>query len=170
VAWPDSSAFSVSRIGHEGGAAASPLGDAGPPHGDTVDRDGVRVRGEHLAAQRGEEFVLAVAGDASHAEHLAGAHDEADGGERDAMGMLRGQRKGRDREPHRAVFARPVVAHGRDVAAHHHAREAGRGLGARVAARDHLPGAQDGRRLADAAHLLELVGDVENRAAFPAQT
>jgi hypothetical protein len=60
------------------------------------------------------------------------------------------------------------VAHRGDLAADHHPRQARRRLGARIAARDDAPLAEDGRGLADRAHLLELVGDVEHGAALGA--
>ena len=68
-----------------------------------------------------------------------------------------------------AELLRAVGAHRADLAADHHAGERLRGLGARIAGRDHLAAAQDGGGVAQRAHLLELVGDVEDRAAFLAQ-
>ena len=53
-----------------------------------------------------------------------------------------------------------------DVGADHHARERRRGFLARIAGRDLLAAAQDRRGVAKPLHLVELVADVENRAAF----
>ena len=51
------------------------------------------------------------------------------------------------------------------VGADHHLRHRARGLALRVAMRDHLAAAQDGRRVAERHDLVQLVGDVEDRAA-----
>ncbi len=86
------------------------------------------------------------------------------------MRVLRGQREPAHGQPQRRVVVpRGLVADLRDLAADHHPRQAGRGFGARVGARDDAAVAQHGGGLAQAAHLVELVRDVEQRAALGAQ-
>ena len=61
-------------------------------------------------------------------------------------------------------------AHLLDLGAHHHPRQRRGGLFARIAGRDLLAAAQDGGGVAEPLHLVQLVADVENRAAFRLQT
>jgi hypothetical protein len=63
---------------HEGGAAPAAAVDVLPPDRDAIQRDGLRVRREPLARQRGEELVLAVPRDAGDAEDLAAMQGERD--------------------------------------------------------------------------------------------
>ena len=89
AAWPVSSAFSDklhARRGavaepllrHEGRAEPPPLGDRQMPDRFAVDDDVAGVRRRAFAGQRGEQFVLAVAGDAGDAENLAALDLERD--------------------------------------------------------------------------------------------
>ena len=129
------------------------------------------VAGEALADQRLHQLGLAVAGDAGDADDLAAPDLEADVVEVDAELLVAGQREAADLQPHGAD--RPGLALGRDEGgADHHLGQAARGLLPGVAAADHLAAAQDGGAVAQRADLLQLVGDVEDRAALrhqPAQ-
>ena len=81
-----------------------------------------------LARQRGEQFVLAVAGDAGDAEDFAALDLERDVLEPHAVRIVRLEAEIVDDQPrHRGLrgWRRPSLA---DLAADHHARQRGRGL------------------------------------------
>jgi hypothetical protein len=117
---------------------------------------------EALARQRGEQLVLAVAGDPADAQHLARAQLK-DVAQRVPKG--RGQAEPRDVEQHRP--ASPPVRWGTcSVLPTIISASSRRGLFARVAGGDHLAQPQHRRVFAERADLFELVADVEDRGAF----
>ena len=75
-----------------------------------VDDDVAVMRREPLAGQRGEQFVLAVAGDAGDAEDLAALHLERDVLEPHAVRIVRLERQLVDRRSRGTVVARPAAA------------------------------------------------------------
>ena len=124
---------------------------------------------EQLAGEHGEQFVLPVAGHAREAEDFAGREVERHAVKLHAMRIVRREVEIAHDEARLADLPGAVGAHRADLAADHHAGERLRGFGARIAGRDHLAAAQDGGGVAQRAHFLELVADVEDRAAFLAQ-
>ena len=147
---------------HKGRTAPAAFIDAGAANSNTIHDNGGVMRRQFFAAEGCKKLILAIAGDASDAQHLTGAEFKADPVQRNAMRVLRRERQRRDRQPHRALRFDHIMADGHHIAAHHHAREACRGFRARVAMRHHLAAAQNGRGFANAPHLFQLVGDVEH--------
>src|SRR5829696_4308837 len=153
-------------LGHEGGAEAPAGVDAVPPAGAAADRDACRRRGEPLAGDRREQLALAVAGDASDAEDFALPYRQADLLQGPIVRISGRQRQAAHRERLLAGSRRPTGLHLADLGADHQGRDGAGARLARVERRDDPAVAQHGRGPAQAAHLLELVRDVEDRAAF----
>ncbi len=132
-----------------------------------VDHDIAVRRRQPFAGQRREQFVLAVAGDAGDAENFAAFDLDRDVRADACRADRRAQATGRCTTSRGTVVARAACRfHLADIGADHHARQRRRGFGARIAGRDLLAGAQDGRGVAQPFHLIELVADVEHRAAL----
>ena len=100
AAWPVSSAFSDSFMrgavpwpSRSSGTKAAPslrrCGDREMPGGVAVDDDRAGVLRQPLARQRGEQLVLAVAGDAGDAQDFTTLQLERDVLEPDAMRIVR---------------------------------------------------------------------------------
>ncbi|MHC2386745.1 hypothetical protein ACVIHB_001561 [Bradyrhizobium liaoningense] len=136
------------------------------PAGDAFDHHRARVLREALAGERGEQFVLPVARDAGDAEDLAALQLERDVLKPHTMRVCGGQRKIIDHEPRHCGLAAGCGLHFLDLSADHHPCERGRGLEPRVAGLDLPAAAQDSRGVTEALHLLQLVADIEDGAAF----
>ena len=124
---------------------------------------------QRLAGQHGEQLVLSVPCYARDAQDFAGRELERDAVELHAVRVLRRVVEIAHHKPRIAELLGAIGADRADLAADHHAGERLRGLGTRIAGRDHLAAAQDGGGVAERADFLELVRDVEDRAAFLAQ-
>ena len=150
---------------HERGAHAAASIDVEQARGIAVDDDVAFAARQPLARQRGEQLVLTVAGDAGDAENLAAADLERYVLEPRAVRIVGLERQFVDDETrHRGgVLGR---LHLTDFGADHHPRQRRRGLLPRIAGRDFLAQAQDGRGVAQPFDLFQLVTDVENGAAF----
>ena len=161
----------VALLRHEGRAAPAPRRDAEPPDGGAVDADQASGRAAAaLAGEGGEELRLAVAGDAGDAQDLAAADREADVAQRRRRA---GRGAGRD-SPSRTRRSRPGAVPARPVTAPTCAptiRAASeRALSARGSqAPTTLPWRRMVARVAEPAHLVEPVRDVEQRPALVAQ-
>ena len=149
---------------HEGRAQPPPLGDRQMP--DRCRRRSMIVVGigrRSLARQRGEQFVLAVAGDAGDAEDLAALHFDArsiraampcgsSGSSESAVTTSRGTVVERPDAAFTSPMSAPTIMRASDAAVSWR--------GSQVA---YLPAAaQDGRGVAQPLHLFELVADVED--------
>ena len=146
-------------------AEIAPLGDAEPPDRLPGQHDRPGLRRQRFAAHRAQELVLPVAGDARDAENLAGAHRERDVLQRDAeLAGLR-QAQAIRRELRRSEDAACGLGDFLQIRADHHLGHRARGFAPRVAGRDDLAAAQDRRGVAERHDLMQLVGDVEDRAA-----
>jgi hypothetical protein len=143
----------------------APLGDAEPADLAAYDGDRPRRRRQRLAAYRAHKLVLSVSGDARDAEDLAGPDVE-----RDILQCDPEFARLRQAQASRRELEGPEAAPGRlgdllQVRADHHLGHRARGLALRVAMRDHLAAAQDGRGVAERDDLVQLVRDVKDRAA-----
>ena len=122
--------------------------------------------GQRLAAQRAQELVLSVARDAGDAENLARPHRERDVLERDAEFARLRQAQALRRRALAAPKTRPaglaISFRFAPIIISAIEREVSR-FGSQC--RDDLAAAQDGRRVAERDDLVQLVGDVEDRAA-----
>ena len=136
------------------------------PGGLPVDDDGAGILRQPLARQRGEKFVLAVAGDAGDAEDFATLELEGNVLKPHAVRIVRRKAEVVDDQPRHRGLPVGGSLHLPDLAADHHARERGRGLRLGIAGRDLLAAAQDGGGVAEPLHLVQLVADVEDRAAL----
>lgn len=150
----------------EGRAQLAALGDREVAGGDAFYHDGAGVVRQALAGERGEQLVLAVAGDAGDAEDLAALQLERDVLEPHAMRLAWGEREVVDDKPRHGGLAACRCLHLPDLAADHHPRERGRGLEPGIAGLDLLAAAQDRGGVAEPLHFVELVADVEDGAAF----
>ena len=154
---------------HEGRAKLAPLRDRKMPGGDAFDHDGAGILRQPLARQRGEEFVLAVAGDAGDAQDFTTLQFERDVLEPHAVRIVGLEAEIVDDQPRHRDFPLAGGLHFLDLGADHHARQRGRGLRLGIAGRDLLAAAQDGGGVAEPLHLFQLVADVEDRAALGLQ-
>ena len=116
------------------------------------------------------ELVLPVARDTGDPDDLAGADAKVDAGEIGAERVFGGEREIAHLEPSVAARARGAVLRMGKVVADHQPRELDAALSARVAKAGHFARAQHRRAVAQRSNLVELVADVENRAAFIGQT
>jgi hypothetical protein len=148
---------------------AAALIDAKPPDSAAVEGDGFGAVAQPLAGERGKQLALAVACHAGDADDLAGPHAKAHRVQADAVGV--GGRKAElfDRKPNRSGLMGGRRADRGDLGADHQTRQSGHALLARIAACDHLAGAQHGGAVAQAAHFLQPMGDIEQRATVPGQ-
>ena len=157
-------------LGHEGAGAAAASVDVLPADGCAVEHDVGRPRRPRLARQGGEEFVLPVARHPRDAEDLARRKLERNALEARPVRVLRREVEALHPQPHGAPRGiGPGAPDIGDLGADHHPREAAGGLLPRVAAFHDAALPQDRRRLAEPAHLVELVRDVEHRAPLAPQ-
>ena len=129
------------------------------------EHDRLGPRGERLAAHRAQKLVLPVAGDAGDAENLARPDLERDVLQRDAEFARLRQAQALRRELGLAEAARGGLGDFLEIGADHHLGHRARGLPLRIAVGDDLAAAQDGRGVAERDDLVQLVRDVEDRAA-----
>ena len=136
------------------------------PDGLSRDDDGIRPIRQALAGERSEKLGLAVAGNARDADDLAGPGREVDITQR--LAVQPGGRHGKSRDPEHLAFrvVRRIGADLADLAADHEGCDLAGAAGAGIDGGDHAPGPQDRGAAAETAHLLQLVGDVEDRAAL----
>ena len=157
--------MTVAFLRHGAEAVVAPLGDAEPADVPPGESDRPGVRGERFAAHRAQEFVLPISGDAGDAEDLALPHLERDVLQRDAEFAGLRQAQALRRQLRRAVGAFGGLGDFLQVRADHHLGHRTRGLALGIAVGDDLAAAQDGRRIAERHDLVQLVRDVEDRAA-----
>jgi hypothetical protein len=138
-------------------AAAWPIGMA-------EEADGVGSGAGVLARERGEQLLLAVAGDAGDAQDLAFAHLERRRRQVDAEAIGRASVSPRTSMAGRRRGGR--VAQLRRLGADHQARQARVGLRRRVDLARDAAAPQHGAVVAQRADLVELVADVEDAAAL----
>ena len=119
-----------------------------------------------LAGERGEQLVLAVAGESGDAEDLPAAHRERDALQVRAKRLLGGQAQRVDRQPRFAQRTLCLAGHTGELVADHQLGHGARSLPLRVTFGDHPTLAQDGRALAQRLDLLKLVADVQDRATL----
>jgi hypothetical protein len=133
-----------------------------------IDDDRVRRIDEALARQRGNRSSghCRKPGDA---DDLAAADSKIDAAEIGAERVFGGERQIAHFEQSVAARGRGAVLRMRQVVADHQARKIGAALPARIAIAGDSSGAQDSRAVAQGADLVELVTDVEDRAAFVGQ-
>ncbi|OIQ81149.1 hypothetical protein GALL_370780 [mine drainage metagenome] len=149
-------------LGHHAQAGGAARGDTArrrteQPHAPATRRPRV------LARQQREQLLLAVAGDTGDADDLAGAHRQIDTAQRDAVRVAARLVHAGQLEHHRAGVRRTML--GRlEVGADHQPRQAGVVMLRRVDFGDHAPGAQHRAAVAQRAHLVELVADVQDAA------
>jgi hypothetical protein len=132
-----------------------------------VDRAAV-VDAAALARQRREELALAVAGDAGDGDDLAGRARVRSMSRSGMPWITSGQARVSpctSSKAGAAVPAAPAGALRSTTLAHHQRGQRARRLDARIGGAHHLAAAQDGRRRADAAHLLQLVRDEQDARA-----
>ncbi len=151
---------------HEGGAEPAPRLDAETADGRPPMRMASVSLGKALAGEDREEFALAVAGDAGDADDFAGAHRQLDSGKRHPVRAEAAGAEPGDPQHLGAVRVRRARAHLADLGADHEGGDLAGARGARIEARDDPAAAQDRGAPAQAPHLLELVRDVEDRAAL----
>ena len=96
----------VALFGHERRAERAPARDADVADRLAVDADRLGPARDQLAREIGEEFGLAVAGDAGDADHFAAAHGERDIFQRNAVQRGRGRAERGDDE---ARLAQPCA-------------------------------------------------------------
>ena len=132
--------------------------------------DRLGVRGERFPAHGAQELVLPVAGDAGDAEDLAGPHLERDVLQRDAEFARLREAQAPRRQFRRTIFAFGGLGDLLQIGADHHLGHRTRGLALRVAVGDDLAAAQDGRGIAERDDLMQLVRDIEDRAAARGET
>ena len=135
-----------------------------PAQAPAVDLDGAgRMAPE--AGQHLRQLPLAVARHAGDADHLAGPDGERDVAERvDPAVAAGGERTGLEHDV--ADLGGLAPASQLDVPAHHQRRElAARHVGG-ADGRDRAPAAEDGDAVGDGRHLVELVGDEDDRAVL----
>ena len=178
AAWPVSSAFSDSFMrgavpwpSRSSGTKAAPslrrCGDREVAGGDAVDDDGAGVLRQALAGERGEQLVLAVAGDAGDAEDFAALQLERDVLEPHAVRIVGLEGKVVDDEPRHGGLAACAAAFTSLISPPTIMRASEAAVSRRgIAGRDLLAAAQDGGGVAQPLHLFELVADVEDGAAF----
>ncbi len=155
----------MALLGDRAEAQAAALGDAEPPDPFARQDHGPGLRGEHFSAQSGEELVLPVARHARDAEHLARPHAERDVPQRDPeFGGLR-QAEVLDFQLRQAEHALRRLGNLLEIRADHHFRHRARRLVLGIGGSDHLAAAQDRGRIAKRDDLVQLVGNVEDRAA-----
>ena len=179
AAWPVSSAFSDSLMrgavpwpSRSSGTKAAPMRRRSVTLSEPAALPSMTMlpsaRRQPLAGKRGEQFVLAVAGNAGDADDLAAAHLERDvladachadrPARSDSSWIDAGAARGAARSA--AAFTSPISAP--TIMRASDAAVSWRG----IAGRDLLAAAQDRRGVAEPFHLVELVADVEDRAAL----
>ena len=155
-------------LGHEVQAGVAPLARRLARDVLAEQRDRAPGRTRVLARERRHQLLLAVARDAGDADDLAGAHVEADVG----AASCRTDRPWRMLRPLTPSTVSPRlrldVLQLRRLGADHQPRQAGVGLGARIDLAGDLAAAQHRAVVAQRADLVELVADVEDRAALAA--
>ena len=97
----------VALLRHEDGAPRAATVDADVADRVIVDIDRVGPVGDQFARQTGEQFGLAVAGDAGDADHLAGAHRQRHVLQRDAVRRGRSRAQSVDDEARLARLGAP---------------------------------------------------------------
>ena len=168
------------RFAHSGCVASSPcaravFGDVPDPRLPAAERRdaGDVAAVEHDPARGGvphphdrlDQLRLAVALDPGDAQHLARVHDEVHVRQQGAAG-LPGEREALDAQ-HLPVRDRGLPrARVRQLAAHHHLGQLAAGDGARVRGADARAAADHRDAVRDRAHLVQLVGDEQERVAL----
>ena len=122
-----------------------------------------------FARKRREQFVLPVAGNAGDAEDFAAAQFERDILQPHAVGIVGLKQRSLTTRRGTVIFRAGGRFDFLDLGADHHPRQRSRGLLLRIAGRDLLAAAQDRGGVAKPLHLVELVADVEDRAALGLQ-
>src|SRR5262249_39748636 len=151
---------------HEGRTEPASLRHRKPPRCLAIDDDRAVTRSEPLARECGEQLVLAVARNSRHAKDLAAADLDRNFIKPDPMRVFRHHGEVAHHEARLADALAGRALYLADLATDHHAGERACRLAARITGRDLLAGAQDRRGVTQALHLIELVADVEDRAAF----
>jgi hypothetical protein len=152
-------------LGNEVQAERAP--DAGRLPTDRPAEQADRIgRGARVfARERCHQLLLAVARDAGDADDLARLDVEADGRKADAELRLLGQAQVANVEDDAAEM-RLVMLQLRRLGADHQARQAGVGLLSRIDLAGDPARAHHGAVVAEGADLVELVADIEDRAAL----
>ena len=131
-----------------------------------VEDDRAGIAGQTLSRERGEQLVLAVAGDAGDAQDFTTFELQRNMLQPHAMGIVGLETKIVDDQARHGDLTPGGGFHFLDIGADHHARQRCGGLHLGIAGRDFLAAAQDGRGVAKPLHFLQLVADVEHGPAL----
>ncbi len=159
-------AMAVALLGHEGGAVEAARCRAEMPDRHAVEQDRIGPGARRLAAQHRHQLGLTIAGDAADAEDLAAGQGEADILEIRAEPLFGAHAQILCYESRDARSGRLVALRRHERTADHELGEPLGGFAARVALGDDAAETHDRRPLAERRDLLELVTDVEDRAAL----
>ena len=163
-------AVAVAFLRHEAAAERAPLARPEPAGRNAVDRDRIRPRRQHLAGQGRHQLACplpAMPPMPRISPPLTAKLTLLEVGA-ELLLRLEAEIVHREARPAGGLRLRRVMAGGLQLGADHQLGQMLRGFLARIAMRDHLAQAHDGRALAQGADLFQLVADIEDGAAFRA--